>query len=284
MGVSHERDQQRQKLYNAENRARVTYEGEVKTWEVGDYAGVETYVNNLLKQKWVKRAFPKAPRSLVAKPLPGATSAYAHWFRGRISLPQGKGQSSATWAWNEWVVLHEVVHHVTGYYVGGGAHGWEFAKAFLRLVKNRMGVEAERHLKAAFKAGRVRYSKPRPPMSPEQKAAATARLAAGRDEALAKAREARRLKYARLRDLDRLHDDTWELRKVLTAQVAMAMDPDDGGWPKVAATAATWKKGETVKRRWCLPQPEVAAVRRDGARVDKYGDPITVSSFALAAG
>jgi len=257
-----ERDTQRQRLYDAENTARATWQGPCRTWQPGQYQQVQRYVNNLLGQQWVRRTWPHAPRSLQVDALPGSVNALAHWTRGRITLPQGKGGTSAAWAWTEWVVLHEVAHHLDDH---GGAHGWGFAKAFLRLVRNRMGQDAEAHLRAAFRSRRVRYTAPRT-LTPEQRAAAAERLAVGREAALAKAHATNRARRAQAKAQEQLVEDTSLLCQHLSAQLAMAWEPAEAPAAAMvgALTGVRWERDREAVRLWSLPRPQVAAVTWDG--------------------
>lgn len=99
-------------------------------------------------------------------------------------------------SWRRWLVIHEFAHTVhkremkrgarigevkdprfrndiSGYTQG---HGWRYAQIYLKLILWFLGRAEHDRLKAAFKAGRVRYKTPRK-MSPEQRAAAAIRLA-----------------------------------------------------------------------------------------------------------
>lgn len=61
------------------------------------------------------------------------------------------------------------------------AHGRLFAATMLDLVGYQMGADAKRALREAFRAHKVRYTRRRAPMSPEQREAAAARLSAARE-------------------------------------------------------------------------------------------------------
>lgn len=68
-----------------------------------------------------------------------------------ISLP--------TWAWQTVVIYHEAAHILVfaKHRRTKAAHGWEFVRAFLDIVKTMEGAKAEEELRHAFKAGKVRY-------------------------------------------------------------------------------------------------------------------------------
>ena len=65
---------------------------------------------------------------------------------------------------------------------GSAAHGWQFCSIELRLVRHFLGKEAYDKLKAEFKAGRVRFTKPRAKreLTPEQRAVLGERMAVAR--------------------------------------------------------------------------------------------------------
>lgn len=99
------------------------------------------------------------------------------WSRG-VTMP--------VWSRNEAVLLHEIAHSICvrlyGYTVA--AHGWEYCAIYLKITLYAMGREAHDTLKAAFKANKVKFTAPRKraPLSPEQRVANIARLAAYREQ------------------------------------------------------------------------------------------------------
>lgn len=97
------------------------------------------------------------------------------WSRG-VTMP--------LWSRNEGILLHELAHTICvrkyGYKVA--AHGWEYCAIYLKITLYAMGREAHDTLKAAFKANRVKFTKPRQQrvMDDAAKAALVARLATWR--------------------------------------------------------------------------------------------------------
>lgn len=85
-----------------------------------------------------------------------------------------------------WVLVHELAHLVTRHPVWDGnrdrsGHGREFCAAYLILVRHEFGVAAHTALRKSMKAHKARYTPHRPrPMTDEQRAAVSARLAANR--------------------------------------------------------------------------------------------------------
>jgi len=133
---------------------------------------VERFVKKVFASKRVQAAYPKAMRWTLPRVGDGRGRRNACGWQGGIKIP--------LWARNEGVVLHELAHTICMREGGNEAfHGWQFCSIYLRLVLYMMGREAHDALKAAFKANRVRFTKPRAskPMDPERRAAMVARLA-----------------------------------------------------------------------------------------------------------
>jgi hypothetical protein len=102
--------------------------------------------------------------------------------RGRVGRATHGGTHITLPPWTRYplYILHEVAHTVSPH--GVPPHGWEYAAIYLRLVRHFLGCAAHDELRRAFKAHRVRYTRPRR-LSPEARAAAVARLAAYRQAA-----------------------------------------------------------------------------------------------------
>lgn len=161
-----ERDTQRARVYKCD---RVLMETAAALPSVRD---VERFVKKTFASKRVREAFPKAMRPTLPTVGDGRGRRAACGGPGGIKIP--------TWARNEAVVLHELAHTICLRQGGREAfHGWQFCAVYLKLVLYLMGREAHNTLKAAFKANRVRFTEPRKrqPLSPEQAAALTERLA-----------------------------------------------------------------------------------------------------------
>jgi putative metallohydrolase (TIGR04338 family) len=157
------RDTQRSRLYKAERESGL--EKHVQTMTIAE---AQRFVDRLLAQKTVRKRFPFAMGRITVV---AGRGCHAQWYGRRVTL--------AKWGCNPLVICHEVAHILER---RGAAHGWEFAETELWLVRRAMGQEAHDALKAAFKAHRVRSTKPRErkPLSEEQKAVLRERLVAAR--------------------------------------------------------------------------------------------------------
>lgn len=178
-GYRRPRDSQRSKLYEAE---RVLDDFISTEWGPGQVAEMQDWVDALLDSKWWTRRYGE--RFIEVTSGAGQRRALAKtrtdgWFsyKRKIGLP--------LWARKDWVVLHELAHHATDFKHGFdqvAAHGREFARIYVELVGHVMGKPAADALKVSFKEHSVKYSKPRKPMTPAQREAAAARLAAAREK------------------------------------------------------------------------------------------------------
>lgn len=204
------RDSQRSKVYEAEGcilDKRILNGSVPEHGRVFDSIHeVRDYVNALLDEAWWKR------RSLVATVTVGDGRGHrrAVSYDGHIEIPR--------WARTEGVVLHEMAHEMSNYprpwllgtdstwddawrlwaddrdlaakrstwprkfgtYAGFAGHGRLFARCFLDLVQHKIGKEAHDLLRDSFREHNVKFTRRRPPMSEEQRRAASLRLAAAR--------------------------------------------------------------------------------------------------------
>jgi hypothetical protein len=71
---------------------------------------------------------------------------------GRIALPK--------WARSERVMLHEIAHHAAPR--DAAAHGPEYARIYVELVRTFMGEKPAARLLAAFEAHRVKVAAEEP--------------------------------------------------------------------------------------------------------------------------
>lgn len=175
-----ERDSQRSKLYRAEERA-------FPKMKTGPHAGlesvadVERFLARMVKKAWFVRRFGAYGRGFKSFRLPrigdGRGRRAACGSANVLKLPP--------WSRTRVVVLHEFAHCLNQRINGGrvAGHGWQFAAIYVELVRFEMGKEAADKLKAEFKAGRVRWKRPRKKreLSNEERAAIAARLKAGRE-------------------------------------------------------------------------------------------------------
>lgn len=170
--ITKQRDTQRARVYKADADLLPFSRADVSTVPL-----MEAYVRKVWTSKRVREAFPLADnqprvRDGRARRHAGATD---RW----VAVPK--------WARRESIVVHELAHTITqrvyGYEVAG--HGWQYCSVFLKLTLYMMGRPAFEALKAAFKRHRVRFTEPRKrkPLTPEQRAALTARLTTARRNA-----------------------------------------------------------------------------------------------------
>lgn len=168
MSPPRHRDNQRQRVYNAE---RVLIQLAAPLREVRD---IERYITKNMARKAILTRYPDASRSVNVRDGRGTRNAWAYGTHS-ISLP--------LWARNEAIVLHEMAHIIANrHFQGHAGHGWQFCAVMLDLVRFCMGTEAHATLMASYDAHKVRYRAPRKraPLTPEQRAALAQRLATAR--------------------------------------------------------------------------------------------------------
>jgi putative metallohydrolase (TIGR04338 family) len=180
------RDSQRQKVYDAEAE---TEHGKRFT----TVKECQIYVDRVLARKRLQTKLAKRVAiRITVHPGHGHRQATAS-FIGRERVIQ-----APIWARTELTLLHEIAHHVVGL---SHHHDWEFCRVLLILVREMLGAETERHLKAGYRARKVRFAPPRTrQLTPAQREAAVARLAAARE-----ARAGERGRWA----LKHAHQDLW---------------------------------------------------------------------------
>lgn len=107
---------------------------------------VQRYVNQVLAMPGVAE-IRREPGPLRVRVRRAATA--AHYERrdgaGVIAVPAGMG---AEWALREWVVLHEIAHHLCR--PAAPAHGSEFVSTFCALATVVMGPEAGHVLRVVY--------------------------------------------------------------------------------------------------------------------------------------
>lgn len=167
------RDSQRSKVYIAERAAGLQLPSSTKRDWAMSIEECQQYVNKMLNSAYFKRKYWKHS-TLEIRVLEGRN--------GGRATRQGFGQSViflGVWARQEFVIIHEVAHHVAGLSHG---HDWRFCEVELDLVRHFMGKEAHDKLKASFKEHKVKFRQPRPKrqLTPEQKAVLVERAAKAR--------------------------------------------------------------------------------------------------------
>lgn len=183
-----ERDSQRSRVYEAERASGIHLprHAERMSWDE-----VLAYVKKVESSAFVKRKYRNArwPIQVFMGRSGGKATDYlvVHDPDGYRIGRSGQIITLGVWARQPAVILHEIAHHYAGL---GYAHNWRFCAVYLELVKHFMGKDAHDALRAQYKAHRVKFTAPRAKreISPEQREALVARLAA--------AREAKALKQA----------------------------------------------------------------------------------------
>lgn len=160
MGV---KDTARSRVYEAEQLVRNVFdradETGVRTVEIhgsrltlpierrfADLESVRTYLDKVLALNWIRARWPDAG-VVAVRERAGATAAHYEADTATIAVPVRGG----TWALREFVVLHELAHHVTPS-VGVAQHGAEFCGAYLELVETVIGPEASFVLRTSLHA------------------------------------------------------------------------------------------------------------------------------------
>lgn len=166
------RDSQRGKVYDSERWLHAAHPE--MSWDE-----VEAYVAKVLGSAYVQRKYPTAKMRIRFVKGRGGGMAMNNWFdRDNWQHHYGPVVSLGVWGRRRSVILHELAHHFAGL---SHQHDWRFCEVYLDLVRHFLGQAAHDRLKAEFKARRVRFRKPvKRTMTPEQREAAAARLAAAR--------------------------------------------------------------------------------------------------------
>ena len=158
------RDSQRQKLYDAE-RDVAEFE---KMHRLESMFEIEAYVRCVTRDAWFVRHYGE--HTIQVRDGRGHRRATGNYLLGRITMP--------TWSRSKMITLHELVHACVRCPRDEGAHGRNFARAYLAVVGHFLGREVGAKLKVAMAAHGVRW---------KAKRAGTSR---GNPEALARWRQA----------------------------------------------------------------------------------------------
>jgi len=140
------RDSQRSKVYEAQSHFHALC-SIARFDSIGD---CQDYADSIIQSRWWKSKFPFVHRVRVLK-YRGYRKAVARKWNETIHLPQ--------WAFNEFIILHELCHHTISY--NNAAHGREFCRNLLALVKRFLGSEYEQTLRECFKTTGVKWNKKR---------------------------------------------------------------------------------------------------------------------------
>lgn len=137
------RDNQRQRLYDAEDAAMVAVEGWCRKQTIAN-DDLQAYVDTMLAHQVVQRRWGLR-RIRVGLTHDGARATH---LGSEIRLGVGTR--------NPWVICHEVAHCLTPSHVA--SHGPEFAGIYLFLVKTFIGAPAAVALRQSFVERKVRRS------------------------------------------------------------------------------------------------------------------------------
>lgn len=224
-----------------------------------DYAALRRRYTAITKGKRFNAAFPKyGPRGIVLEQGSGGGS-YAHFYSHSGPLKNRSWLISLGANRNEPVMLHEIAHHVARLHPQYGYcadHGPGFASALLDVVRVVLGAEAERSVRHAYKALRIKVYKPGKRnggavRAPGQPPAATADIIAAMIERREKAANERALARQVLRAVERPRN--WGER-------AEADCPACEGTVRVSLTGRTRKTRRYYVRcenRQCLLAEEI---------------------------
>lgn len=181
------RDSQRAKVYRAEailkhHRGHSRWAADLKA---GDLISARVYVGKLATDARILRWWPAAASIAPILDLARSKSRHTSYTRAGHVMRLTRQHLGC-----EWALLHEFAHMIVWWQhqehdkAAGrnwfdlkccASHGREFAAIYLRLVRYRLGKEAEESLRAAFVAERVRYRKRRD-LAPDAKQGLLARL------------------------------------------------------------------------------------------------------------
>lgn len=147
------RDAQRQRVYDAENKARRLLTDAGFEWRnVATEARYRRRLDEIMASKWMADTYPEAARRPVD----------LIWGSKRLGACAGAGGISTSvtdFALHELVLVHELAHTIekrlTGVYDPG--HGRAYCQIYLKLVRRFIGQRAHDELKAQFKAHGVKY-------------------------------------------------------------------------------------------------------------------------------
>lgn len=176
------RDSQRQKVYDAE---RCVQRNATKA-DAMTIAECQAMVDKILASTYVRRHYERAEKIVTrygtVKVVPGRNGGMARGFDVYYDGGRHVGGpviALGIWARQEFVVIHEVAHHLAGLHE---RHGWRFVACELDLVRHFLGADVHDRLKASFRKHRVRFTAPRPKrvLTDEQRAAALRNLTATR--------------------------------------------------------------------------------------------------------
>lgn len=128
------------------------------------FLDIKRFVEEVQSSDWYRRTWPTSQTLTVAMSMD--TSQACYWpGQDTIHVPTREEglirERAGDWAWNKEILCHEIAHHV-GVTDSLGAHGKQFAGAYLALVTNVISVERGNELEGLFISNKVRYDSIRP--------------------------------------------------------------------------------------------------------------------------
>lgn len=147
------RDQQRAKVYAAEDLVHRMFDRSAAYPVVeiagsrltlpperrfGDIGAVQAYVDRVLALNWVRAGWVRS--QLPVRVRERAGTARAHYERAGACMAVPTYRSGCGWALREFVILHELAHHLAD--DGETPHGGPFVDRLLALVDGVVGPEA----------------------------------------------------------------------------------------------------------------------------------------------
>jgi|GEM_PF-2416170 len=139
-GRQRPRDSQRSKIYASEKGLR-------RGQRFADMRECQKYVDLVVFSPWWQERFGSRAR-VQARDGRGRRHAGAFDHKRAITLPR--------WSRSELIILHELAHIATP--LQFGAHGPEFARNYLELVRSFMGERAGARLENAYREHGVRVA------------------------------------------------------------------------------------------------------------------------------
>lgn len=144
---------------------------------------LEEYVWEVLENRYVQKKYPIARDIVDGKQKFWVGNGAGHRRAATIRYQEYIKITFPRKTRCKWMVLHEIAHVLTPEEFS--AHGREFCRTYLHLIKLFFGEETQNKLKAAMKKHKCKYSKShtrwKGPIPQEEKDKMLARLIAGRN-------------------------------------------------------------------------------------------------------
>ncbi|MCX5044937.1 TIGR04338 family metallohydrolase [Aldersonia sp. NBC_00410] len=162
--MSPARDTQRAKVYEADQFVRTVFEradehglraievlGSQVTLPIerrfASIESVQTYADKVLGLNWIRDRWPRATEPVRIRARAGTAAAHYEFATATLAVPLHTRNTA--WALREFVVLHELAHHLDPD-PDHPAHGPEFCSRYLELVDGVIGPEAALLLRATL--------------------------------------------------------------------------------------------------------------------------------------